>query len=661
MQRPSRRPRLSTRTCTQLVDLDPTHKLRTLAPWLLCETSSVRAMGNCYGRPKTSKPASARKANLASDEQEGHDTTDGPHVAAVEERGTRELENCQDQADGEQIVVPEAREDPPTPFNTPAQPNFLLDNALDPNALTQQLTVNLDFLRRIRPDTSRLTRIQFAPADQWTKCAYCDNPAGDRYDYFLCTDMSVELLDELVEKGWWRTGHVIFKPCFSVVCCPGYSMRMPVREFKPNKSHRRVIRKWDKFLRDGDSRWDDQNHDDQQMPKSPSQDGTEEQDAGQVTTEMEERPELVHTAVASAVADTEGVEEGGSGPDNMKQAAEGEGEQVPQLQSRPGKKAAKPVRPGLGPDPSRPPCRKAKQLRAERKKRKLEEKVAISGAPTPSKPQPKSHAAPSLHDLLSVYRGAAMGSEGGYRHKLEVKLLPCNPRSPELKRTLHKAYQLYDKFQNTVHPGKTRFQSASEFEWGFMSSPVRNPPTHLAGSYHMHYYLDDELVMISILDILPKYFVSIYFIYDPDLRFTVPGIFTVLVEIDFIQQLSQERPAPTYFALGYYNHSSPKVNYKKQFKPQEVLCNETNVFIPIEVAIPKLLLKPYVRLVDDEVPEKEGRTAPIENLTVNLNGVGSRPFYLLPPNVQKFFQEPLRQLISEAGSKAAHQFLIEIV
>ena len=618
-------------------------------------------MGNCCGRPKTRKPASARKAKLASDEQEGQDSTDGPHVAtAVEERGTSGPENSQDEVDGGQLVVPAAREDPPTPFNTPAQPSFFLDSALDPNALTQQLAFNLNSLRRLRPDTSRLTRIQFAPADQWTKCAYCDNPAGDRYDYFLCTDMSVDLLDELVENGWWRTGHVVFKPCFPVVCCPGYSMRMPVREFRPNKAHRRVIRKWDKFLHDGDSRWDDRNHNDQQTSKSPSQDGTEEQDTSQETAEMEGRPELVHTAVANAIADKEGVGERWSGPESPKQMAEPEGEEASQPQNRQRNKVAKPVRPGLGPDPSKPPCRKAKQLRAERRKKKLEERVVGSSTPAP-KPRPESQAAPSLHDLLATYRGAAAGSRGGYRHKLEVKLLPCNPRSPELKRTLHKAYQLYDKFQDTIHPGKTRFQSASEFEWGFMNSPVRNPPTHLAGSYHMHYYLDDELVMISILDILPKYFVSIYFIYDPDIRFTVPGIFTILVEIDFIQQLSQERPAPTYFALGYYNHSSPKVNYKKQFKPQEVLCNETNVFVPLDAAIPKLLLKPYIRLMSDEVPEKEGRTAPIENLTINLNGVGPRPFHLLPPRVQRFFQEPLQQLISEAGSKAAHQFLIEIV
>ena len=563
-------------------------------------------------------------------------------------------------------------EEPATPFNTPAQTDGFLDKVPDTNLVNQRLASAFSHVRRSTRDISHLRFIRYAPADEWSKCAYCDNPAGDRYQYFQCERMSADLLDALVENGWWRTGNIIFKPCFPVVCCPGYSLRMPVMAFVPSKSHRRVIRKWNKFLREGDARWDNQNKNDQDektpTPRPPSKDvdnGTES-----AAVEMEHRPNLVHTAITSSRVDegeTEGkqpfplrddVEQNVIMPLPDKTNPLGE---VESSNRQPRKRKGKQVTAGLGPDPNRPLLKKAKQARLERRRQKLQQKIAASGnLPTslPSKPRQNTAAPASLHDLLSDFRRAASNSGNNFRHKMDVKLLHCNPRSPELTSTLLQAYKLYDKFQEAVHPGKTRFFSVREFEWGFMNSPVRNYYPHLAGTYHMHYYLDGELVMLSIIDILPTHFVSIYFIYDPDLRFMVPGVFSILVEIDLVQQLAREQPA--YFALGYYNHQSHKVNYKRQFKPQDVLCDETNVYVPLVDALPKLVLKSYIRLAGDEVEEKEGRTAPLDNLIIS-DRQNPRPFCQLPYKVQEHYRKPLRQFLSEAGSAVASQFIIEIV
>ena len=166
--------------------------------------------------------------------------------------------------------------------------------------------------------------------------------------------------------------------------------------------------------------------------------------------------------------------------------------------------------------------------------------------------------------------------------------------------------------------------------------------------------------MISILDILPTYVVSIYFIYDPDIRFMTPGIYTCLCELELVQDLQQQYSNLTYYALGYYNHFSPKVSYKRQFGPQELLCNETDTFVPLSTSIPKFAIKPYIRLADEHVPEKEGRTAPMDNLVVDAY-TGPTPFGALHRNEQEYYRNHLRDFISEAGSSISHKFLFDIM
>ena len=601
-------------------------------------------MGNCYGRGSSRR----RKTELTKVNGNGLTVRETFDSGNTGQPGTNIPSSGADEPDG--VPLQDFTEGLVTPFNTPAAPSSLLDNDFDLSALGQKVT---DQLHRLSLENR--AHIHYVAPDEWSTCAYCNNPAGDRYGYFLCSSMSLDLLDALMENGWWRTGEVIFKPCFPVVCCPGYALRLPIAEFILKKQHRRIIRKWANFLRNSDGRWDNRH------PSTPdSSPGTENQNGHPQNVSS-----LVETAVASAGAERvdTGGEEGELGSpstvDRQRVSSSGETRAEDVSQSR--KRERGDVTPGQGADPNKPRCRKAKEIRQERRQKKLEvHGVGNKSFSTQSSPRPQP-APPSLHELLADHRQAVNGPEAGFKHRLEVKLLGCNPRHPELTRTLEEAYQLYTKFQLAVHPGKTRFMSARDFEWGFMNSPVLNPTTHLEGSYHMHYYLDNELVMISILDILPTYFVSIYFIYDPAIRFMTPGVYTVLVELDLVQQLSHQRPGLQYYALGYYN-PNPKVSYKAQFKPQQILCNETHVFVPMESAISKLAEKPYARLAGEDVPQKEGRTASIDNLLVNSRfaGLGSVPYHTIDHRIQKLYKQPLRELISETGSEIAHQLVISV-
>lgn len=497
-----------------------------------------------------------------------------------------------------------------------------------------------------RPTASRRPPIpiHYVPANKWDRCAYCDNPTGDRYDYFHCHDMPPELLEELSEHGWWRTGKIVFKPRMKEVCCPAYAIRVPVVEFLLSKSHRRVLRRWRHFLINGHPRWEGrEGENDGRLNGNVQQEDCGVGEKEEVDFAVAGRPESVRLLQAQAAEGPGGVvEDESQGLQSNVKA--GSSSPLGRTKASTVQRSGKSVTPGRGADPNRPPCRKAKVVRAERRQHRLAARGVTHTATEPAPRRPLS--------LLEILRDEA-NIRG--KHRLEVKLLPCNPPDPQLLATLPEAYRIYDKFQTVVHPGKSRFESLSEFKWGFLSTPLRNPTNQVLGTYHMHYYLDGVLTMISILDILPRYLVSIYFIYDPDIRYMMPGIYTCLREMELILKLREGRPELRYYALGYYNHFSSKIAYKRQFGPQEILCNETDMFVPL---LPNLTLKPYSRLAKG-CPEKEGRTASIDNMVVYTSR-GSTVFRHLTSLQKDLLRPALSNLIAEAGSSATHQFAVEV-
>lgn len=56
---------------------------------------------------------------------------------------------------------------------------------------------------------------------------------------------------DLIDRGWRRSGHYTYKPKNSTTCCPCYSIRCDTEEFKLNKSHKKILKRMNKFLKDG--------------------------------------------------------------------------------------------------------------------------------------------------------------------------------------------------------------------------------------------------------------------------------------------------------------------------------------------------------------------------------------------------------------------------
>jgi len=65
----------------------------------------------------------------------------------------------------------------------------------------------------------------------------------------LADSVSPDLYEELIHRGWRRSGLHLYKPQNFSSCCPTLTTRLLTREFKPSKSQRKVLKKMENILR----------------------------------------------------------------------------------------------------------------------------------------------------------------------------------------------------------------------------------------------------------------------------------------------------------------------------------------------------------------------------------------------------------------------------
>ncbi|KAF9971005.1 Arginyl-tRNA--protein transferase 1 [Actinomortierella ambigua] len=154
---------------------------------------------------------------------------------------------------------------------------------------------------------------------------------------------------------------------------------------------------------------------------------------------------------------------------------------------------------------------------------------------------------------------------------------------------------LYFNYQRTIHKVSESSLTTECFEQNIVHTPLvgqyptaSNQPTDAQsvghGTYHLCYYIDDRLAALAVLDILPKYISSHYFYYDPALFSLSPGQYSALREIALVKEL---RATPgfedlTYYTLGHYIHTNPKMAFKTKFRPSQLLDPETYMWAPLE-------------------------------------------------------------------------------
>ncbi|KRF98160.1 uncharacterized protein Dwil_GK15677, isoform D [Drosophila willistoni] len=397
--------------------------------------------------------------------------------------------------------------------------------------------------------------------EQESKCGYCTGTNCSKSHGMHAYRLDCQDYQDLIDRGWRRCGNYCYKPINDATCCPCYTIKCDALEFKLTKSNKRTLRRINKFLRDG--KRESKEQDDDLDPSASANATCDEGSNVNISEPQPQLPDRKPTAIDVEQVATNLAQE----KKNVQEKPSGEELKKAERAIIGGSSVASTKSGGIG---SNPPRKKAKQMRLERRQAKL-------GSNAERLEKPKSATAEkSLRDFLNTPRDTD-------KHKLKIVLVD----SSDTQRTCSdEVHMLYRKYQIAIHndnPARLTLASMQRF---LVNSPLKHEqpsdgPDKGYGSFHQQYWLDNKLIAVGVIDILPSSVSSVYFFYDPDYSFLSLGTYGSLREIDLVQSFAAQVPELKYYYMGFYIHSCPKMRYKGKLSASYLLCPETYTWLEL--------------------------------------------------------------------------------
>ncbi|XP_063243298.1 arginyl-tRNA--protein transferase 1 isoform X2 [Bacillus rossius redtenbacheri] len=429
--------------------------------------------------------------------------------------------------------------------------------------------------------------VEFYAEQEGYHCGYCKSDDTNYSHGMWAHTMTVQDYQDLIDRGWRRSGMYCYKPTLDRTCCPMYTIRCAALELQLSRSQRKVLRRMNAFLCRGETRAGlcraarrasgmEVSYDTDVAERAAT--AQAEQRSG--ATEVMSVDESIQRTVGPAVSNSAGAASQSAGDASTAASTGG---------SSGGRPAA------------RPPRRKAKLLRLQRKRLRL---VARGLSEEEADRRILARKRPGNHEGKSLEQILGEAGVPSPVHSLQVRLVRSQPPGRELQQSLEDAHRLYCKYQLAVHgdpPDKCTLQQFTRF---LVRSPLQpwepsDGPASGYGSFHQQYWLDGRLIAVGVVDILPRCVSSVYFYYDPELSHLSLGTYASLRELEFTRALHRATPTLQYYYMGFYIHSCVKMRYKANYRPSFLLCPETYRWIPVERCLPLLDVSKYSRLCED--------------------------------------------------------------
>ena len=176
------------------------------------------------------------------------------------------------------------------------------------------------------------------------------------------------------------------------------------------------------------------------------------------------------------------------------------------------------------------------------------------------------------------------------------------------------------------------------------------------GSYHMYHRIDSKLVAVGVIDITNTVVSSVYFFYDPSLKFINLGMIGALKEIEYIKMVQSKFDKELkYYYMGYYIQDCQKMVYKGTYEPSELLCPITYSWMPLIQSAPLIDKTPFSRLAPSEIIIDKDMDIPfdeIEKYLKELKMIQNGNFILfseMKSRIRITLKNLLRDLFSKMG------------
>lgn len=168
-------------------------------------------------------------------------------------------------------------------------------------------------------------------------------------------------------------------------------------------------------------------------------------------------------------------------------------------------------------------------------------------------------------------------------------------------------FLLYKKYQETVHKERKNLPPSDHNDfWGNsilergkkipIPSNIKEKTKHpelypeFYGTYNLIHRIDNKIVAVTVIDILPHMLISDYCYYDPDLSFLDLGVFTVIREIEYMKSFNSLIDNNfIYYTLGEMSETVKKLKYKGNYRPTEIMDYYTGKYVYLTEEIKKII------------------------------------------------------------------------
>ncbi|KAF5188294.1 Arginyl-trna--protein transferase [Thalictrum thalictroides] len=453
-----------------------------------------------------------------------------------------------------------------------------------------------------------------------SSCGYCKSVGRTSISHGLWAhSITVDDYQDLLDQGWRRSGCFLYKPEMENTCCPSYTIRLKAGDFLPSKEQLRVSRRMQRFL-DGtfDGKkpvllTDESNASNSAAKQNDSKNSEERSKEEQSVLFFSDHiDDAIHAWGANGEFPT--------------------GFHFPRASVKKISHAKKKLIEGF--EDLQYSSNISFQIAAALKRSNISEisPETISEKLTDllnKRGELAGFTARACKGHINIHSASKQissreGSEivntcsqaprsGGAKRICMVKNSACpQKKQQKLEIRLRRSsfdpeeYALYRRYQIKVHNDSEDHVMESSYKRFLVDTPiVFVPPTGDDtvppcgfGSFHQQYIIDERLVAVGVVDILPRCLSSKYLFWDPDLAFLSLGKYSALQEIGWLNENQVYCPSLQYYYLGYYIHSCSKMKYKASYVPSELLCPLRYQWVPFHTARPLLDKRPYVILSD---------------------------------------------------------------
>lgn len=456
-------------------------------------------------------------------------------------------------------------------------------------------------------------------------CGYCKSGGRTSISYGLWAhSLTVDDYQDLLDRGWRRSGCFLYRPDMEKTCCPSYTIRLKASDFVPSNEQLRVSRRMQRFL--------DGTMDLRKLEEVPNEANTSKGSCGVDEVTNDEKQMMKHLAdqIDNAVftfakakeirADIQFPKASLKKVPNSKRKLLVEGSEDLLYTSNISFQIAANLK-RVQSEETGQSLDSSPKIIAEGLSNILLNQLAgtcdlliraVNGHLNLYSAIKKQETSDEGISILKVKENTSKRKKNKSaetsqrkRRKLEIRLKKSSFEQEE--------FDLYRRYQISVHNDSPDRVTESSYRSFLVDTPLvfvppagdgTVPPSGF-GSFHQQYLIDGQLVAVGVIDILPKCLSSKYLFWDPDFAFLSLGKFSALQEINWVKENQAHCLSLQYYYLGYYIHSCRKMRYKAAYRPSELLCPLRYLWVSFDIAKPLLDRKPYVVLSESSILQDE--------------------------------------------------------